>query len=272
MSTPQRPELHRDAPGQQEPCCFWTCLHHTGLSYTWTCLLTKACAALGRVCFTGAWVSPGLVWTTGACTAPAHIYTRGWAAPGRVYPPDACAVPGRAYNSGALAAHGFSSSYFRAVGQNRDFFVFYFAFLKSCIALFILLEAKFCFVKISLSPYSTVEASWEEFTIVYWTVQRHGWRYSPFYRLFSLSACSAFWRCGASPEVGLAFEDGHKEELVATLAIPARLPGVVMSTISKRRRNEASILASFSISKWNKPAYSRTCKDRSEANPAYSTP
>ncbi len=37
------------------------------------------------------------------------------------------------------------------------------------------------------------------------------------------------------------------------------------------RRNEASILASFSISKRNEPAYSRTCKDRSEANPAYST-
>jgi hypothetical protein len=48
--------------------------------------------------------------------------------------------------------------------------------------------------------------------------------------------------------------------------------GVVMAAISKQRRNEASILASFSISKRNKPAYSRTCKDRSEANPAYSTP
>jgi hypothetical protein len=45
---------------------------------------------------------------------------------------------------------------------------------------------------------------------------------------------------------------------------------VVMATISKR--NEASILASFSILKRNEPAYSRTCKDRSEANPAYSTP
>ncbi len=41
---------------------------------------------------------------------------------------------------------------------------------------------------------------------------------------------------------------------------------VVMATISKRRRNEASILASFSISKRNEPANSRTCKDRSEAN------
>ncbi len=38
-------------------------------------------------------------------------------------------------------------------------------------------------------------------------------------------------------------------------------PGVVMATISKRRLNEASILASFSISKRNEPAYSRTCKD-----------
>ncbi len=45
-----------------------------------------------------------------------------------------------------------------------------------------------------------------------------------------------------------------------------------MATILKQRRNEASILASFSISKRNKPAYSRTCKDQSEANPAYSTP
>ncbi len=35
-----------------------------------------------------------------------------------------------------------------------------------------------------------------------------------------------------------------------------------MATISKRRRNEASILTSFSISKRNEPAYSRTCKDR----------
>jgi hypothetical protein len=38
---------------------------------------------------------------------------------------------------------------------------------------------------------------------------------------------------------------------------------LVISTISKRRMNEASILASFSISKRNEPAYSRTCKDRS---------
>jgi hypothetical protein len=45
---------------------------------------------------------------------------------------------------------------------------------------------------------------------------------------------------------------------------------LVMATISKRRRNEASILTSFLISKRNEPAYSRTCKDRSEANPAYS--
>jgi hypothetical protein len=44
-----------------------------------------------------------------------------------------------------------------------------------------------------------------------------------------------------------------------------------MATISKQRRNEATILTSFSISKRNEPAYSSTCKDRSEANPAYST-
>ncbi len=50
------------------------------------------------------------------------------------------------------------------------------------------------------------------------------------------------------------------------------LSEIVMATILKRRRNEASILALFSISKRNEPAYSRTCKDRSEANPAYSTP
>ncbi len=51
---------------------------------------------------------------------------------------------------------------------------------------------------------------------------------------------------------------------------------VVIATISKRRQNKASILASilasFSISKQNQPAYSRTCKDHMEANPAYSTP
>jgi hypothetical protein len=41
---------------------------------------------------------------------------------------------------------------------------------------------------------------------------------------------------------------------------------LVMATISNRRRNEASILTSFSISKRNEPAYSRTCKDQSEAN------
>jgi hypothetical protein len=46
---------------------------------------------------------------------------------------------------------------------------------------------------------------------------------------------------------------------------------LVMSTMLKRRQNEASILASFSISKRDDPAYSRTCKDRSKANPAYST-
>jgi hypothetical protein len=39
-----------------------------------------------------------------------------------------------------------------------------------------------------------------------------------------------------------------------------------MAMISKRKRNEASILTSFSISKRNEPAYSRSCKDRSEAN------
>ncbi len=37
-----------------------------------------------------------------------------------------------------------------------------------------------------------------------------------------------------------------------------------MATISKRRLKEASILTSFLISKRNEPAYSRTCKDRSE--------
>jgi hypothetical protein len=47
---------------------------------------------------------------------------------------------------------------------------------------------------------------------------------------------------------------------------------VVMATISKRRWNEASILTSFPILKRNEPAYSRTCKDRSEANPAPSAP
>ncbi len=47
---------------------------------------------------------------------------------------------------------------------------------------------------------------------------------------------------------------------------------IVMVTISKQRRNEASILSSFSISKRNEPAYSSTCKDRIEANPAYSKP
>jgi hypothetical protein len=45
-----------------------------------------------------------------------------------------------------------------------------------------------------------------------------------------------------------------------------------MATIWKRRRNEASILTSFSIWKQNEPAYTRTWKDLSEANPAYSSP
>jgi hypothetical protein len=59
--------------------------------------------------------------------------------------------------------------------------------------------------------------------------------------------------------------------VLAFMLLSKSLPSsaVVMATISKRRRNEASILTLFSISK---PAYSRTCKDRSEANPAYSTP
>jgi hypothetical protein len=47
---------------------------------------------------------------------------------------------------------------------------------------------------------------------------------------------------------------------------------VVLAMITKGRRNEASILSSFSISKRNELAYSRTCKDRSKANHAYSTP
>jgi hypothetical protein len=60
--------------------------------------------------------------------------------------------------------------------------------------------------------------------------------------------------------------------LYGTHVAKTELYSVVMARISKRRRNEASILASFSISKRNEPTYSRTCKDRSEANPAYSTP
>ncbi len=39
---------------------------------------------------------------------------------------------------------------------------------------------------------------------------------------------------------------------------------LVMATISKRRRNEASILVSLSILKRNEPAFLRTCKHRSE--------
>jgi hypothetical protein len=64
---------------------------------------------------------------------------------------------------------------------------------------------------------------------------------------------------------------------------------VIMATILKRRRNEASILTSFSIWKRNEPAYSRTLfilqigqieaksvystnlKERSGANSVYST-
>jgi hypothetical protein len=60
-----------------------------------------------------------------------------------------------------------------------------------------------------------------------------------------------------------------------TVYVPAwelGLSQLVMATISKRRQNEASIFVLFSISKRNEPAYSRTCKERSEANPAYSTP
>ncbi len=44
-----------------------------------------------------------------------------------------------------------------------------------------------------------------------------------------------------------------------------------MAMISKRWRNEALILTSFSISKRNEPADFRICKDPSEANPAYFT-
>ncbi len=40
----------------------------------------------------------------------------------------------------------------------------------------------------------------------------------------------------------------------------------------KTKVERSSILASFLISKRNKPAYSRTCKDQSEANPVYSIP
>jgi hypothetical protein len=47
---------------------------------------------------------------------------------------------------------------------------------------------------------------------------------------------------------------------------------LVMATISKQRQNEASTMTLFAISKPNEPSYSRTCQDRSEAYPAYSTP
>jgi hypothetical protein len=61
---------------------------------------------------------------------------------------------------------------------------------------------------------------------------------------------------------------------LSTAGIPQDfgMSGLVMAMISNHRRNEASILASFSISKRNEPAYSRTCKDQREAKPAYSTP
>jgi hypothetical protein len=61
-------------------------------------------------------------------------------------------------------------------------------------------------------------------------------------------------------------------EAVRKIIEAVRLFVVVMAMISKRRLNKASILSSFSIWKQNESAYSRTCKDPSEANPAYSTP
>jgi hypothetical protein len=61
-------------------------------------------------------------------------------------------------------------------------------------------------------------------------------------------------------------------------SVPSVPPVLVMATISKRSRNEDSILTSFSISKRNEPAYSRTCEANlaysrtCEANLPYSTP
>jgi hypothetical protein len=40
------------------------------------------------------------------------------------------------------------------------------------------------------------------------------------------------------------------------ICVTRACPVVIMSTISKRRRNKASVLASFTISKQNEPAYS----------------
>jgi hypothetical protein len=49
MSTPQWYELHLDLSRQQDPCCSWTCLHHRGMSGTWTCLDNKTRVAPGHV-------------------------------------------------------------------------------------------------------------------------------------------------------------------------------------------------------------------------------
>ncbi len=76
-----------------------------------------------------------------------------------------------------------------------------------------------------------------------------------------------------SEDFMFAMEEDPEMCAAAGLPPPPLCPfPLVMAMISKRRRNEASILTSFSISKRNKPAYSRTCKDPSEAYPAYYTP
>ncbi len=115
VSTPQRPQLHLELPGQQEPvllldvstlqgpeqhfsmsplhyvASWWTCLHHRGLCSTGRVWTKGACAGLGGVYTTGSWwAAPvhvyateaylhlnGHVYTTGASAAPGLAWTRG---------------------------------------------------------------------------------------------------------------------------------------------------------------------------------------------------
>ncbi len=76
-----------------------------------------------------------------------------------------------------------------------------------------------------------------------------------------------------SEDFMFVMEEDPEMYAVAGLPPPPLCPSpLVMARISKQRQNKASILTSFLISKRNEPSYSRTCQDRSEAYPAYSTP
>ncbi len=89
MSTPEGPELHLEeiyttGPELHLSCLdkrilhvlVWTCLHHSGLSCTCTCLDKRILCWSGYVHTIGVWAAPGRIYTTGARAAPVRVWTK----------------------------------------------------------------------------------------------------------------------------------------------------------------------------------------------------